>query len=135
MGVLVCAYAPKNMKSFFEILWYVKGCVLFYCLQLFEELAHICYIVHLYKTVRPADLQVCGVFRDVWRYSGQLEIGAVNHCAFTATLLWTYQVLETFPTQTAAIVLLTCRSEFGVKKKKKNVTRNNNEEEDRRKNS
>lgn len=106
--------------------------VLFYCFSFLKSL-HI--YVYLYKTVRTADLQVCGVFRDVWRYSGQLEIGAVNHCAFTATLLWTYQVLETFPTQTAAIVLLTCGSEFRVEKKKKNVTRNNNEEEDRRKNS
>lgn len=129
MGVLVRAYASKNMKSFFEILWYA------FCFTVSAFLKSLPIYVYLYKTVRPADLQVCGVFRDVWRYSGQLEIGAVNHCAFTATLLWTYQVLETFPTQTAAIVLLTCRSEFRVEKKKKNVTRNNNEEEDRRKNS
>lgn len=55
------------------------------------------------------DLQVCGVFRDVWRNTGQLQIGAVNHSAFAATFLRTYQVLEALPAQTTTIVLLTCR--------------------------
>lgn len=48
------------------------------------------------------------MLRDVWRYPGQFEIGAVDHGAFTATFLWTHQILETLATQTAAIVLLTC---------------------------
>lgn len=60
-----------------------------------------------------ADLQVCGVLGDVWRYTGQFEIGAVDHGAFTATFLRTHQILETLATQTAAIVLLTCRGKRG----------------------
>lgn len=50
---------------------------------------------------------------DVWRYTGQFEIGAVDHGAFTATFLRTHQILETLATQTAAIVLLTCRGKRG----------------------
>lgn len=57
----------------------------------------------------PADLQVCGVFGDVWRYAGQFEIGAVDHGAFAATFLRTHQILEALPTQATTIVLLTCR--------------------------
>lgn len=58
-----------------------------------------------------ADLQVCGVFRDVWRDTGQFEVGAVHHGAFTATFLRTHKVLETLATQTATVVFLTCRKE------------------------
>lgn len=57
------------------------------------------------------DSQVRGVFRDVWRYTGQFEIGAVDHGALAATFLWTHQILEALATQTAAVVLLTCRGE------------------------
>lgn len=56
-----------------------------------------------------ADLQVRGVFRDVWRYTGQFKIGAVDHGAFAATFLRTHQILETLPAQATTIVLLACR--------------------------
>lgn len=49
------------------------------------------------------------MIRNMWGYTGQFEIGTVDHGAFTAAFLWTHQVLETLPTQTATIILLTCR--------------------------
>lgn len=52
-------------------------------------------------------LQVCCVLRDVWRYTGQFEVGTVHDGAFTSTFLRTNQVLETLTTESAAIVLLT----------------------------
>lgn len=51
------------------------------------------------------------MFRDVLRYTGHFEIGAVDYGAFTATFLRTHQVLEALAAQTAAIVLLTYRGE------------------------
>lgn len=71
----------------------------------------------------PADLQVCGVFGDVWRYTGQFEIGAVDHGAFTATFLRTHQILETLSAQTTAVVLLTCRGKGDGKTKRKTNSR------------
>lgn len=71
-----------------------------------------------------ANLQVCGVFRNMWRYTGEFEIGTVNHGAFTAAFLWTHQVLETLPTQTATIILLTCRAKReGKREKDQNKTK------------
>lgn len=49
------------------------------------------------------------MFGDVWRYTGEFEVGAVHHGAFTAAFLWTHQILETIAAQTTPIVLLTCR--------------------------
>lgn len=49
------------------------------------------------------------MFRDVGRNTSQLQIGAVDHGAFAAAFLRTYQILEALPAQTAPIVLLTCR--------------------------
>ncbi len=84
---------------------------------IFHHVLHTIY-VYVCEKETPADLQVCGVFGDVWRYTGQFEIGAVDHGAFTATFLWTHQILETLPTQTATIVLLTCRGKREGKTKK-----------------
>ena len=58
------------------------------------------------------------MFRDMWRYTGQFEIRAVDYSAFTATFLWTDQVLEALATQTAAIVFLTCKGERERKRPK-----------------
>lgn len=78
---------------------------------------HVLHTIKVYaceqETPARADLQVCGVLGDVWRYTGQFEIGAVDHGAFTATFLRTHQILETLAAQTAAIVLLTCRGKRG----------------------
>lgn len=64
------------------------------------------------------------MFRDVWRNTGQFEIGAVNHCAFAATFLRTNQVLEALPIQTTTIVLLTCEDRREEQKKRKQKQRN-----------
>lgn len=85
--------------------------------QTFHHVLHTIYM-YVCKKETPAGLQVCGVFGDVWRYTGQFEIGAVDHGAFAATFLWTHQVLETLPTQTATIVLLTCRGKREGKTKR-----------------
>lgn len=59
------------------------------------------------------DSQVCGVFRDVCRYAGQFEVGAVDHGAFTAAFLRTHQVLEALAVQAAAVVVLACSGQRG----------------------
>lgn len=65
----------------------------------------------VWQRKEPCDLQVGGVFGDVWRDAGQFEVGAIDHGALTATFLWTHEVLETVATQAAAVVLLTCRGD------------------------
>lgn len=70
-----------------------------------------------YKYRKAADSQVGGVFRDMWRNTGQFEIGAVDHCAFAATFFWTNQILEALPVQATAIVLLTWEERVGKNKK------------------
>lgn len=67
----------------------------------------------------------------MWRYSGQFEIGAVDHGSFAATFLWTYQVLETLPTQTAAIILLTCRADREGRRKKEQNKKKGTENTDK----
>lgn len=66
-------------------------------------------ILYVSEKETAADLQVSGVFGDVWRHTGQFEIGAVDHGAFAATFLWTHKILEAIPAQATAVVLLTCR--------------------------
>lgn len=60
------------------------------------------------------------MIRDVWRNTGQFEVGAVDHCAFAAAFLWTNLVLEALPIQTTTIVLLTCEERWEEQKKRKN---------------
>lgn len=64
------------------------------------------------------------MFRDVRGNAGQFEVGAVDHGAFTATFLRTHEILETLPTQTTAIILLTCRG-------KKERTREENQKREK----
>lgn len=75
-------------------------------------------IVHVKKNKKTADSQVCGVFRDMWRNTGQFEIGTVDHCAFAAAFLRTNQILEALPIQPTTIVLLTWKEREGKNKKK-----------------
>lgn len=56
------------------------------------------------------------MFRDVRRYAGQLDVGAVNHGAFTAAFLRTHQVLKALAVQAAAVVFLACSGGRGEQK-------------------
>lgn len=53
------------------------------------------------------------MFRDVRRYAGQFEVGAVNHGALTAAFLRTHQVLKALAVQAAAVVFLACSGQRG----------------------